>query len=233
MQDLGEFETAEAALKEALDIYRRLEDTHLQGRTLLQDGRLHRTDLPGARHRPRSQALALVEVAREPRLDLCAQHDLAWFLNDNGQPEEALAILDLARPIYQQFPDAWTQLRLHWLEGRISASLGGLSEAESIFGQLWEELRVRNLHHELVLVSIDLAEVLVRKGEPSRAAALVEQCVPILQAWGLHRYALAAWILFQEALEQGAAAGVFDRLRAYYRRHWVRPALFALTETPP
>jgi len=225
-QDMGEFEAAEAALEEALDIYHKLGDTHLHGRTLLKMG-----DCIGQIDPERGiarilQALPLLAGAKEPRLDLCAQHDLAWFLNDNGQSEEALAILDRARPIYRQFPDSWTQLRLHWLEGRIAVNLGDLSAGESIFGQLWEELRVRDLHHELVLVSIDLAEVLVRKGEPNRAAALVEQCVPILQAWGLHRYALAAWLAFQEALEQGWVLGVFDRMREYYRRHWVKPAVF-------
>ncbi len=38
MQDMGEFELAEAALEEALEIYRQLGDTHMQGRTLLKMG---------------------------------------------------------------------------------------------------------------------------------------------------------------------------------------------------
>ena len=128
------------------------------------------------------------------RLDLCAQHDLACFLNDCGRPEEALAVLDRARPLYKQFPDNWTQLRLHWLEGRIARNLGELTEAGDIYKQLWEEFQARDLHHELVLLSIDLAELLVFKGESDRAADLVEQCYPILKTWGLHSYALAAWL---------------------------------------
>lgn len=228
MQDIGEFELAEAALEEALDIYRKLGQAHLQGRTLLKMGDCIGQIYPERGIARIDQALALIVVAREPRLELCAQHDLAWFKNDSGRPEEALAILDRARPLYHQFPDKWTQLRLHWLEGRISANLGDLSEAETIFGHLWEEFRARTLHHELVLVSIDLAEVLVRKGEPNRAAALVEQCYPILRAWGLHQYALAAWIVFQTALEQGQLAGIFRKIREYYRRYWSRPVSFEL-----
>ena len=38
MQDMGEFETAEASLEEALVIYRSLRDRHLEGRTLLKMG---------------------------------------------------------------------------------------------------------------------------------------------------------------------------------------------------
>jgi tetratricopeptide (TPR) repeat protein len=226
MQDMGEFETAEASLEEALEIYRSLGDAHLEGRTLLKMGDcIGQVDPERGIARIR-QALPLIEVSKEARLELCAEHDLAWFLNDSGKPEEALVVLDRARPVYQQFPDRWTQLRLHWLEGRIAANIGDLAEAESIFGHLWDELHARNLNHELVLVSIDLAEVLVRKGEGERAAELIAECQPIMKAWRLHRYALAAWIVFQQALAQGQVEGIFGRIREYYLRYWVRPVAF-------
>jgi tetratricopeptide (TPR) repeat protein len=226
MQDMGEFETAESALEEALTIYRSNGDSHLAGRTLLKMG-----DCIGQLHPERGiarirEAIVLMDVTKEPRLDLCARHDLAWFLNDAGRPEEALAVLEAARALYKQFPDRWTQLRLHWLEGRIAASLGDLTAAESIFGQLWEEFRSRDLNHELVLVSIDLAEVLVRNGEPNRAAELITQCYPIMAAWGLHRYALSAWILFEDAVREERAGSIYRRLREYYLRHWVKPEAF-------
>ena len=226
MQDIGEFETAEVSLEEALAIYRGLCDRHLEGRTLLKMG-----DCIGQIYPERGitrilQALPLIDVTKEPRLELCAQHDLAWFLNDSGKPEEALVILDHARPVYQQFPDKWTQLRLHWLEGRIAANIGDRTEAESIFSHLWDEFRARNLNHELVLVSIDLAEVLVSKGETSRALALVKEFYPIMQAWRLHRYALAAWIVFEKAVASGEVREIFHRIRDYYRRYWTRPVAF-------
>lgn len=227
IEELGEFETAEAALEEVLEWYRQLGDTHLQGRTLLKMGDFIGKVDPERGMTHIRKALALIEIAREPRLELCAQHDLAWFLNDSGQPEEALSVLDQARPLYKQFPDSYTQFRLHWLEAKISHNLGDVERAESILAQLWEEFRARDLNHELVLISIDLAETLVRKGEPSRAAELVGQCYPILEAWGLHRYALATWLFFQRAVSQEQAGGAFFRkIREYYLRHWVRPASF-------
>lgn len=224
LADLGEFETAETVLEEALDLYGKIGDSHLQGRTLFQMG-----DTIGAIDPERGlahirKALPLLDAKREPRIELCTWHDCAWYLNDSGRPDEALAVLEKARPRYAQFPDSYTQLRLHWLEGRIASNLGDLAEAESVFQQLWEEFRVRDLHHELVLLSIDLAEVLVKKGEINRAAELVEECYPILESWGLHRYALAAWLFFQQALAEHQVGDVFRKVRAYYRRHWARPA---------
>lgn len=226
MNDLGEFETAEVALEEALEIYQKAGDVHFQGRTLLKMGDAigHIDPERGLTHV--RKALSLIDAGKEPRLDLCAQHDCAWYLNDCRRPEEALAVLEQARPLYKQFPDAYTQFRLHWLEGKIAASLGNFEEAEDTFGQLWDEFRARDLNHELVILSIDLAEVLVKKGELDRAAQLTEECYPILKAWGLHKDALSAWLVFQQALTHGRAGEIFRRARAYYRRHWVLPGRF-------
>jgi tetratricopeptide (TPR) repeat protein len=226
IRDLGEFETVVSNLEEALKLYRSIGESHLQGRTLLQMGDAIGHSDPGQGIAYIRQALSLLDPVREPRLELSAQHDLAWFLNDSGRTEEALAVLDRARPLYAEFPDEWTQLRLHWLEGRIARNLGELNQTEHIYAQLWEEFRSRDLHHELVLLSIDLAELLVFKGEINRAAELVEGCYPIMQAWGLHRFALAAWLVFAEALANHQIDSLFERIRDYYRRHWVKPEAF-------
>ncbi len=227
MKDIGEFEVAESALEEALQTYRKAQDTHRQGRTLLKIGEIigHVEPERGIDHI--RKALALVDAQREPRLNLCAQHALAQFLSDSGHPEEGLTVLERARPLYRQFHDELTQLRLHWVEGKIAHCLGDLSSAESIFGHLWDEFRARDLHQEVVLVSIELAQVLVKKGEPARAAELAAQCYSIMANWGLHRDALAAWLVFQDALAQGrAVTGLFQKVEEYYRRHWVRPVVF-------
>jgi tetratricopeptide (TPR) repeat protein len=228
IKDIGEFETAESALEEALEIYRKAGDTRQQGRTLLQMGDAIGYANPGKGLAHIRNALALIDTGRDPRLELCARHDLAKFLNESGQAEEALAVLDRARPLYKKFQDDFTQLRLHWLEGKIAANLGDLAGAEGILGQLWEEFRVRDLNQEVVLVSIDLAKVLTWKGEIARAAELAGQCYSIMKSWGLHRDALAAWLVLQQALAQGHGLGdIFQRIEVYYRRHWVRPAAFA------
>ncbi len=227
MKDIGELEVAETSLEEALQLYRGMRDTHEQGRVLLKMGEIIGHLYPDRGLTHIQNALALFEKEREPLLEICAQHALAWFLNDAGQPEEALAVLERARPLYRQFRDDLIQLRMHWLEGRIAYRLGEYDEAESIFAQLWEELRARNLNQEVVLVTIDLAQVLAAKGEPERAARLAAECYSIMKNWGLHKDALAAWLVFQGALSQERGIReIFGRVGEYYRRHWFLPAQF-------
>ena len=200
MKDIGEFELAESSLEDALLLYQQVRAPHEQGRILLQMGEIigHLHPERGISHL--RKALALLERGRKPRLELCAQHALAQFLNDSGQPEEGLTVLERSRPLYRHFGDDLTQLRLHWVEGKIAYRLGEYSEAENIFVQLWDEFRARNLHQEVMLVTIDLARTLTAKGEPARAAKLAAESYSIMKDWGLHKDALAAWLVFQDAL---------------------------------
>jgi tetratricopeptide (TPR) repeat protein len=227
---VGEFETAETILEKALSLYLAAGDAHLQGRTLIQMGETIGYVNPDKGLSHIEHGLQLINPVREPRLQLCAQHHLAEFLCHAGRPQEALAILDRARPLYRQFPDEWAQLRLHWLQGRMAHALGQFAEAVSILRQVREEFRARDLHRDFLMASIDQAEAHVALGEIATAGRLLADVTPTMASWNLHRNALAAWLLFQKALEErrdlGAAAlaPFFDNLRLYYRRSWYVPA---------
>lgn len=47
-----------------------------------------------------------------------------------------------------------------------------------------------------------------------------------MTTWKMHRHALAAWLIFQNALELRQADGIFANLRVYYRRYWNREVEF-------
>jgi tetratricopeptide (TPR) repeat protein len=226
MIDMGEFETAEAVLEEAAQLFRQAGEREQEARTLLRMGvAIGFTDAEkGLRHI--RQALLLIDAKRSPRTHLCGQHDLAWFLAEAGQPGEALEVLEGTRPLFRHFPDEYAQLHLHWLEGKIARSMGRLDEAASIFRQLLDELHARDLKHDIVLVTIDLAEALAEGDRFEEAAKLVRQVYPLMTTWGLHRWALAAWLILQNALELRQLDGIFIRLRAYYRRFWNKEAEF-------
>lgn len=227
---MGELETAESILEKALTLYLAVGDAHLQGRTLVQMAKTvgYLDPEKGLAHIGR--ALELMNPVREPRVGLCAQHHLAWFLSGVGRPRDALGVLERARPLYDEFPDDFAQLRLHWLQGRVAHSLGQFAEAASILRQVREEFCMRDLRRDFLMVSIDLAEAGVAAGEMATALRFLAETAPIMAGWNLHRNALAAWLTFQETLEERRALGaaalapLFDNLRRYYSRYWYVPA---------
>jgi tetratricopeptide (TPR) repeat protein len=229
---MGEFETALSVLEEALAIYRSAGDLHQEGRVLLKMAAAIGYVEPARALRHVREALNLINTTKEPRLELCGQHDLAYFSVDAGRPEEALEILDRTRPLYKQFPDDWAQLRLHWLEGRIARGLEHFDEAAATLRGVWRACTEKGLVYDALLVAIELAETYVASGKYLRAATFAAEVYPLLAERSLHRHALAAWLVLEQALERSAAEelairrDLFRKLALYYRRTWHNPAEF-------
>ncbi len=227
---VGEFETAEAILEQARSLYLGANEPHLQGRTLIAMGETigHVNPERGIAHI--EHGLQLLNPVREPRMELRAAHHLAEFHSAAGRPQEALAILDRARPLYRQFREEEVQLRLHWLQGRISHALALHAEAAEILRQVREEYRARDLRREFLLVTIDLAEAHVGQGDPETALRILQESTPTPADWKVHQNGLAAWLLFQKVLGEGrdregaALDSLFDDVRLYFRRYWLVPS---------
>ena len=227
--DLGQLEESAAILNDALAIYERMQDSDRQARTLIKQANAIGHVEPNQALPLLQSALAILDAAEEPRLKLCARHNLTWFLNDAGQHREALALLEISRPLYKAFADAWTQLRLHWLEGRIARNLGDIAAAEATFRLVWYEFEAREMPFELTLVTIDLAEAYSARRRFKRAMQLARDFYPVLQGWGMHTEGLAVWMIFREALGKQArdrlamGAAAFENAAQYYHRAWFRP----------
>jgi tetratricopeptide (TPR) repeat protein len=227
---VGEFETAETILEKALSLYLAANERHLQGRTLIQMGETVGYANPDRGIAHIEHGLQLINAVREPRMELRAQHHLSEFLCLARRPQEALAIMDRARPLYQQFEEEAVQLRLHWLQGQIARGLGKVAEAVEILRLTREEYRARDLRREFALVSIDLAEAHVGQGETATALRLLAETTPTLASGNLHRNGLAAWLLFQKTLEEHRDQGgvalspLFESVRLYLRRYWLVPS---------
>ena len=229
LRDLGRFEEAVARLDRAVGIYQEIGDNNRTARMLIKQGSAIGYIEPARGISMMQDALGLLNAAEHPRLELCARHNLIWFLNENGQAREALALLELSRPLYHDFADAWTRLRLHWVEGRIARSLDHLAEAESTFRLVWYEFEAKGMQYELTLLSIDLAEVYSARRKFKPAAELVNEFLPILEGWGMHREGLAMWMLFRDAVLEHATeravldVAVFRRVASYFLRAWRQP----------
>jgi tetratricopeptide (TPR) repeat protein len=231
-RDLGQLEQAAAILQRAINIYRGVGDHNRCASMLIQQGLALGYAEPDEGIRIMQDALALLNAAEEPRLELCARHNLALFLDDAGQPKEALAILEMSRPLYRVFGDRHTQLLLHWLEGRITRSLGDLAEAEAVLQKVWYAFEERGMHYEQTIATVDLVEVYSLRGKLDAAVRLVTEFQPILASWGMHGEGQAMWLLFSRSVAEHARAhtaaevATFRAIARYFHRAWKQPMKF-------
>jgi tetratricopeptide (TPR) repeat protein len=224
LTDLGRFEQAVEALGRARDVYEGLEDRHLVGRIDVQEALAIGYGDPERGIARLLRAHELVDLRREPRLELSIRHTAAFFLCDLGRPREAFELLQRSRWLYHRFGDRAVQVRRLWLEARIHRGLGLLAEAAEVLADAAEEMLRHGFQQEHALMVLDLAEVQAARGRHAEAVELVGQIHRSLAAWGMHEEGLAALLLALRSLREGSAeAGIFRELAVYLRRAWHRP----------
>ena len=193
---------AAALLDPAIRIYREAKDRHREGRTIIKKA----TSLSFAGRHARAiqlvrQGLAKINIYEEPRLLVYARHNLIGYLNEVGRHEEALRALAETRGLYHQLGERSALVRLRWLEGKILRDLGRAEEAETAFREVRDELIGLNLGLDAALVSLDLAMILLERGDSGELTRLAAEMIPVFESRDDHQKALAAFLLFQKAAE--------------------------------
>ncbi len=227
LSDQGWFEQAAELLDEVIDIYDDVKEYHRQGRAVISKGLfLGYAGWSEKAIHLLQEGLGLIDWDREPRLVLMARHNLAWFLNDCGRGPEALQQLERFRHSYQEFPDPWTELRLMWLEGRIAGGLGRGEESEAALRQVQQRFVDQGLGYDASMVTLDLASLYLRQGRSQEVKELAAAMVPIFIAQDVHRQAIAALAVFQQAAELDlATASLVEEIMSYLLRARKNPKL--------
>lgn len=172
------------------------------------------------------KALGLINPEQEPRLLLCARHNLVLYLAESGSFLEAQRHYAEARPLYRNFPDAWIQNRRKWVKGRIVRGLGQPRQAESLFLVAREGFLAEGIPYETALVSLDLALLYAEQGRTAELKKLAVEMVPIFSSRHIHREALAALSFLQQALAgEMVATEVVARVADYLKRAQHDPEL--------
>lgn len=221
------FEEAIELLDDAIAIYREVNEPHLQGRALGIKGLTlqYMGDFTAAADCFRT-SLFLADGLREPRLMLTNQHNLIGCLHDAGQSAEAASLIADARRLTEQVGRRADLLRLRWTEGKIAAARGRLETAEAALREVREAFLESALAFDAALVSLDLATVYLQQQRPEETKRLAAELIPVFQAREVHREALAALIVFQQAAErEQLTAGLIEEIAAYLRQARGNPQL--------
>lgn len=187
---------------QAIRIYRQCGEPHLLGRTIIYKATYHgHTGDSESAIRMLSEGLDLVDCKREPRLALIANHNLIYYLTDLGRHAEAAELLESSRHLYHELGDRISLMRLRWLEARMARERNALREAEEAFAETREAFIAERMTWDVALVSLELAAVYLEQGRSAEIQSLADELVPIFQATGMHREAVASLILFHKAAE--------------------------------
>jgi len=137
-------------------------------------------------------------------------------LCDLGRVAEAASkLLDL-RVLAERLGEELDLVRVRWLEGKIEAGLDRTAEARKAFEQVSREFRTRELAYDYALASLELAVLLLEKGNTVGVRSIAQEMLWIFKAQGVHREALAALRLFYEAATRNEATTKLTRKIVQY-----------------
>jgi tetratricopeptide (TPR) repeat protein len=213
------FDDAFRFLRKAVSLFLELGERHRAGRSLVNLSTVFQySGEPERGIPPLHQALELIDPVQEPRLILLVRHNLVHCLALSGRFLEAQRASREARPLYQSFPDARLQNRRLWVEGKIARGLSQLGRAESLFLAARDGFLAEGIPYETALVSLELALLYAEQRRTAELKRLAAEMVPIFASRQIHREALAALAVFQQAVAAERAdvevvAGVADYLQ--------------------
>jgi tetratricopeptide (TPR) repeat protein len=191
---------AERLLRRAALLFslRRAPDDAARVLTNLADVYRLQGDLEQAIEMARS-ALGLLGPEADLLLRVAGHFNLTVYLMEAGRHEEAAALFEADRGLYEQVREPWLQLRLTWIRGDIAVASGDFARAEQAYLEARDGCIAQGIGYDAAMVSLDLAVLYLKEGRMADVQRVAEEMLPIFQAQDVHREALAALRLFQEA----------------------------------
>jgi len=191
--DQGRFDEAAQWMNRLASVYRRQGDAHGLGRVMIRKSCIRANQGQAASAlRLLRRGGALVDVRREPRLAIYANHALIWHLSEQGSYEESQDVLGRARRLYRQHGDHASLARLRWLEGKIAQSRGETEEAEEAFSDARVRLGRAGLGYETGLAAMDVAFLYAYQGRADRMRRQAEQLMPLFKSQQMYGETMVA-----------------------------------------
>jgi tetratricopeptide (TPR) repeat protein len=226
-RDQRRFAEAAVLMDRVIALYRKLGQKALLGRSLKQKSMIcgESGDLEGEIALLR-RALELLSPDLEPRTFLAARHNLISALCEVGRPRDAFALLFHTRPLYLKQGDRLNLLRLRWLEGTVALGLQRHEQAAVAFREVREAFLDLDLDYDAALASLDLAEVYAAQGRAADVRLLADEMLEVFRSRNIHREALGALSVLQQAARLEKAGLVLVReVASFLKKARTRPDL--------
>jgi tetratricopeptide (TPR) repeat protein len=153
-----------------------------------------------------------IDPSEEPRLYAYARFNLLGCLTQAQRHEEAERLLPEVRARFHEVAQPLDLVRLRWAEASIASGLGRHDDAEAAYREVQKEFLDRRMGYDAALVSLDLAILYAQRGATQKLKRLAAEVMPVFESREVHREAMAALIMFQNACEE-------ERLTVKLARH--------------
>jgi tetratricopeptide (TPR) repeat protein len=222
-----QFDRAIALVDRALSIARRMGARELLARALIQKAKYStERGLPEEALPLLLEAQKHLDPSFDPRLAATLQHNILYALVETGRFEEAATGLAGTRALYEKLDYPVDTIRLDWLEGRVLHGLGCLEEAESRFRQALDGMLAQSLDFDAANIGLDLAVLYSQQNRNAEIRELAAAMLPVFTSHRIHREALAALVVFREAVaRERLSTELAQDLAGYLRRAAVEPHL--------
>jgi tetratricopeptide (TPR) repeat protein len=218
--DQRRLEEAQDLVERALGLYRKVGDLVGVAKGLLQKSKILNQRGDVAESIAVLQAASLeIDPTREPLLFARARQNLLFSLSFAGRYEEAAQLLAEQKASPRVLAEPLDDLRLRWTETNILQGLGRFGEAEEGYRALQREFLTLGNGLDAALVSLDLATLLWEQGRTAELKQLAEEVLVVFESREIHREAVAALLLFQQACkEDRITSGMLRQIAAQLRR---------------
>jgi tetratricopeptide (TPR) repeat protein len=201
------FGDALALLDEAIEIYRKTRDRHLEGRTLISQAMIHGyAEAPEKAVPLLFKALEMIDRDEEPRLLYTIFNNLSFDLVALGQYDRASEFLPEAHRTAREFGTVDDCFRALWVEALLDSGHEDLAAAESKLRLVRDHFVQNGIGYNAALVSLDLAKVYLLQGRTEETKRLAAEMHPIFVSRDVQREAIAALLVFQQAAERENAS---------------------------
>jgi len=223
--DLRDFNAACMRLTRAYQIYLRLGDRHLAGRTLVKKG-LFTSD--SGRDKEAldilKKSLTLIDHQKDPSLVFAANLNVLLILVDLGDFDAAKMQLFLLRPFQPYSGGRINELRLRCLEARIDAGLEKFSRAEEVFREVRDGFLGLNRAYDSALASLDLAAALLSQKKARETTEVVTAAHKVFTSLGIQREAMMTLSLLRTACQAHMATPeMIEEIARFLRRLQIDP----------
>ena len=211
--DQARFKEAIRLLEDAAASYRRLRLSNLEGRAIFKMGNAAAySGEPSHALHLFEACLELIDPEESPKMALWAHHNIALALHDSGASHEANEYLRDIGPLYDHFPeDRIIHIQRRWLEGLVLTGMGRADEGIKLLSEIRRLFIEEERAYDTAQVTLDLAGVLLDAGQTDEVKRLVREMYPVFRSQDVHRQAIAALVLFEQAVTTEAATVALAR----------------------